>query len=80
MAVAGVVCEGHSDFAILERVLAKIWPDLDEILLLQPILDSRAFADQVVGKWPRVKKACAEAARFERKVIAARARSKPSKK
>lgn len=39
MAVAAVVCEGHSDFAILARVLRKLWPELDDVLLLQPILD-----------------------------------------
>jgi hypothetical protein len=48
--------------------------------VVKPPHKYRAFADQVVGKWPRVKKACAEAARFERKVVAARARAKPSKK
>jgi hypothetical protein len=49
MATAGVVCEGHSDFAILERVLIKLWPELDEILLLQPILDSLQRAQGASG-------------------------------
>lgn len=49
MPVAGVVCEGHSDFAILERVLRKLWPEVDEVLLLQPILDSMQRAQGSSG-------------------------------
>lgn len=44
MAVLGIVCEGQSDFAILDRVLRKLWPDVDDVLLLQPILDSLGHA------------------------------------
>jgi hypothetical protein len=49
MAVLGVVCEGQSDFAILDRVLRKLWPDADEVLLLQPILDSLGRAQGSSG-------------------------------
>jgi hypothetical protein len=49
MAIAGVVCEGHSDFAILSEVLYKLWPEIDRILLLQPILDSVGHAQGASG-------------------------------
>jgi hypothetical protein len=49
MAVAGVVCEGQSDFAILSEVLYRLWPEIDQVLLIQPILDSVGHAQGSSG-------------------------------
>lgn len=49
MAVAGVVCEGQSDFAILSEVLYRLWPEIDQVLLIQPILDSIGHAQGASG-------------------------------
>jgi hypothetical protein len=49
MAVAGIVCEGHSDYAILSAVLYKLWPEMEEVLLLQPILDQLGHAQGASG-------------------------------
>lgn len=49
MSVAGVVCEGHSDFAILADVIYKLWPEIEDVLLIQPILDSIGHAQGASG-------------------------------
>jgi hypothetical protein len=49
MAVIGVVCEGQSDFAILREVLYRLWPDAEQVLLIQPILDSVGHAQGASG-------------------------------
>ena len=49
MAIAGVVCEGHSDFAILREVIFKLWPETEQVLLLQPILDQLGHAQGASG-------------------------------
>jgi hypothetical protein len=49
MAIAGVVCEGHSDFAILREVIHEVWPEMEEVLLLQPILDRLGHAQGASG-------------------------------
>jgi hypothetical protein len=59
MAVIGVVCEGQSDFAILSEVLYRLWPETDQVLLLQPILDSLGHAQGASGA-SGVKSWCAE--------------------
>lgn len=49
MAISGVVCEGQSDFAILSEVIYKLWPETEEVLLLQPILDRLGHAQGASG-------------------------------
>ncbi|TMQ05644.1 MAG: hypothetical protein E6J90_48325 [Deltaproteobacteria bacterium] len=49
MTVAGIVCEGQSDFAILSEVLCRLWPETEQVLLLQPILDSLDRAQGASG-------------------------------
>jgi hypothetical protein len=49
MFTAGIVCEGQSDFAILNAVIQKLCPEIDDVLLLQPILDSVGHAQGASG-------------------------------
>jgi hypothetical protein len=37
--VAALVCEGQTDVPILEAMVRVLWPDVDEVLVLQPELD-----------------------------------------
>ncbi len=38
--VAGIVCEGHTDVPILEAIVSKLWPEIDDVRVLQPQLDA----------------------------------------
>jgi hypothetical protein len=54
--VAGVVCEGHTDFPILRAILERVWPEID-VRCLQPDLDEMERARQP-GGWSQVRSWC----------------------
>ena len=56
---AGVVCEGPTEFIILERVVRALWPEVDQVLPLQPQLDATRRAVGASG-FSGVRKWCQE--------------------
>lgn len=38
--LAGLVCEGQTDVPILEGIISQLWPEVDEVRVLQPEIDS----------------------------------------
>lgn len=55
--VAGVVCEGHTDFPVLRAIVETLWPEIDEVLCLQPQLDATQKASNPAG-WSEVRRWC----------------------
>ncbi|WP_147444429.1 MULTISPECIES: hypothetical protein [Corallococcus] len=57
--VAAIVCEGSSDYPILAAMVRKLWPDIEEILPLQPEIDElgRRTAAATAG-WSEVRAWC----------------------
>ncbi|MGH1345245.1 MAG: hypothetical protein ACRBN8_27030 [Nannocystales bacterium] len=55
--VAGVVCEGHTDFPVLRAIVESLWPEIDDVLCLQPQLDATQKASNPAG-WSEVRRWC----------------------
>jgi len=54
---AALVCEGQTDVPILRAVLQEVWPELEDVLCLQPELDETDRAKGPAG-WSQVKTWC----------------------
>jgi len=57
--VAAVVCEGKTDYPILRGMIEKLWPEVDEVLCLQPELDETERASNAAG-WSEVRRWCTD--------------------
>lgn len=55
--VAALVCEGPSDFEIYRAIVQEVWPEIDDVLPLQPEIDAEGYALGQSG-WPGVRKWC----------------------
>jgi hypothetical protein len=55
--IAGVVCEGQTDFPVLEAIIFKLWPEVSEVRALQPELDDEGRARRPAG-WTQVRAWC----------------------
>src|SRR5947209_692648 len=55
--VAALVCEGQTDVPILRAALQAVWPELEEVLCLQPELDETERAKGAAG-WCQVRAWC----------------------
>lgn len=55
--VAALVCEGPSDFEIFRAIVQEVWPEIEEVLPLQPEIDAEGYAVGQSG-WPGVRKWC----------------------
>ena len=55
---AAVVCEGATDFPILEAIILELWPEIDRVLPLQPPLDELGQPKSPRGGWSEVQKWC----------------------
>lgn len=56
--VAAVVCEGCTDFPILEGIILELWPEVDRVLPLQPPLDELGRPTSIRRGWSAVKTWC----------------------
>ena len=54
---AAIVCEGHTDVPILRTVIQKVWPEIENVLCLQPELDEIDRAKGPTG-WSQVRAWC----------------------
>jgi len=59
--VAALVYEGPSDFEIYRAIIQKVWPEIDDVLSLQPEIDAEGYAVGQSG-WPGVRKWCLDKA------------------
>ena len=57
---AAVVCEGPSDFPILEAVIGTLWPEVEHITCLQPELDDVGTPLDRSAGWSEVRAWCEE--------------------
>lgn len=55
---AAVVCEGPTDFPVLEAIILDLWPDIERVLPLQPPLDELGQPTSRRGGWSEVQKWC----------------------
>lgn len=55
-----MVCEGPTDFPIIEGLILETWPEIERILPLQPPLDELGTPTTKRGGWSEVKKWCEE--------------------
>lgn len=57
--VAGIVCEGPSDIPVLREIILTIWPEIDDVRVLQPEVDEigRMRAGATAG-WCGVRSWC----------------------
>ena len=59
--VAGIVCEGQTDVPVLEAMLAKLWPGIEDVRVLQPQLDSLGKLGQGArAGWSEVRAWCTQ--------------------
>jgi hypothetical protein len=63
--VAALVCEGQTDVPIFRALIQKLWPEVEEVLCLQPELDEMERQKSAAG-WTQVMAWCqANAGRIE---------------
>ena len=57
---AAVVCEGPSDFPILEALIGRLWPEVEHVTCLQPELDDVGKPLTRSAGWSEVRAWCEE--------------------
>jgi hypothetical protein len=61
--VAALVCEGPTDVPVLAAIIRKLWPEIDEVLSLQPELDDTGLpAPGATTGWSSVQAWCLQRA------------------